>query len=62
MKKYYIYNLEQANFLLNKGIKPIEVGRGNKHIYILFPTTNEVEQAIDEWKHQGYMMKNNDIK
>ncbi len=61
-KKYYIYNLEQANFLLQKGITPCEVGKGHKHIYILFPTTKEVEQAIDEWKKQGFDMKNKHMK
>ncbi|NBI06626.1 hypothetical protein [Senegalia massiliensis] len=48
---YYIYHLEQVNWLLEQGLKPQRVGIG-KHgdYYALFERNQETEDIINRWK------------
>jgi hypothetical protein len=49
--EYYIYNLEQANWMLKQGCLPEEVGKGMKgDIYLKFPRIPEIEEVVDIWR------------
>lgn len=48
---YYIYNLEQANWMLEQGCIPEECGKGRLgDLYLKFPRTLEVEEIVNTWK------------
>lgn len=49
-KDFYIYNLEQANFFLQKGLVPIEVGLGTmKTMFVRFRRDDEAERVFTQW-------------
>ena len=50
-KPYYIYDLEQINWMLEQNCMPLEVGRGAKgEVYLIFPRTFEMESIVHKWK------------
>jgi len=51
---FYIYNLVQANFYISNGIKPLEVGKGNRgDIYLKFPRNEKSEEVFSRWIETG---------
>ena len=47
--KKYVYSAEQANFYLQNGIKPLEIGRGSKgDVYIVF-NYEEHKKMLPKW-------------
>ena len=50
---FYIYNFNQANFYMQSGIKPFEVGIGKKgEPYIKFKNTIELQAAFTKWMNR----------
>lgn len=49
--EYYIYDLEQCNWLLHQGCLPIKIGKGmSGDIYLKFPRIPDVEKKVSIWK------------
>lgn len=54
---YYIYNYEQANFLLQKGIIPVEFGKSNKgFMYLKFEKCEKTERVMNIWMGKSSKM------
>lgn len=50
-KYFYIYNYEQASFMVKEGLPVIDVGKGNKNdIYIKFLRDNDAENIFKKWR------------
>jgi hypothetical protein len=50
-RDFYIYNPVQANFFLQKGLVPVEIGIGkkNKKVFIKFIRDENSQIVFDEW-------------
>jgi len=60
---YYIYDLSQANWMLQQGLQPLEIGKGlSGDFYLKFPRTSEVEEKVGIWKLSKKILKSNTIK
>ncbi len=50
MNYFYIYNLSQARFFLRQGLRPIDIGIGNKkEVFIKFLRDEESEKVFTQW-------------
>lgn len=49
---YYIYNMQQADWLIKQKCPILGIGIGdkNKRIYVLFKRNLYTEQKVTEWK------------
>jgi hypothetical protein len=55
---FYCYNYQQSNFILQHGIAPVEIGRGNKgDIYVVFPRNEKFEEVFTKWIERGKEIK-----
>jgi uncharacterized protein (DUF1919 family) len=54
----YCYNPTQANYFLQNGLVPLEIGKGNKgDIYVLFSRSEKFEEIFSKWSQRGKEMK-----
>lgn len=50
-KYYYIYNFGQAKYIINNGIKIVDIGTGNKNdIFFKFNRDKKTEDIVNLWK------------
>ena len=55
IKDFFIYNCLQADFFLQHGLIPKQIGKGNKNdIYIRYTRNSKSEKVFDEWKEIKY--------
>lgn len=54
----YVYNLVQAQFFLDCGLRPVAVGRG-KHgdVFLRFKRDEATEEAFQRWRNFAREMK-----
>lgn len=53
MDYFYIYNIQQARFFLNKGLIPIDIGIGNrKEVFLKFIRDQKSEEIFFEWSNR----------
>lgn len=46
----YIYNMKQANFYIQQGLIPMEVGTGEKQdVYIKFKDSERLQEVFKKW-------------
>ncbi len=51
----YIYNLEQAKFFINNGLKVTHIGKGTRgDIFIKFVRDEECEKVFNMWMVRKY--------
>lgn len=56
MKTKMIFNLYQANLLIEHGAKVVGVGRGKRHkIYLLFEVTPHFEALMEKWDAREFL-------
>lgn len=54
-RDFYIYNLEQANWMIGQNCKVIGCGMGkDKDVYILFKRDSFTEEKVQAWKLRQY--------
>ena len=57
---YYIYDLEQINWMLQQGCLPLEIGKGlSGDLYLKFPRTPEIENKVHKWKLHNWKLEKN---
>lgn len=63
MKTYcWVYNLRQAQFLLDFGLKVVEIGVGSKgDVYHRFERNAEFERAFSEWRNNSPRYESSDL-
>jgi len=52
-RDFYIYNPAQANFFLQKGLVPVEIGKLKGSVYIKFLRNVKSEEVFGEWCNQN---------
>ncbi|UZW14340.1 hypothetical protein OSC52_00265 [Clostridium pasteurianum] len=51
----YIYNMEQANFYIQNGLVPVEVGTGaKKDVFLKFKDGEELQMVFKLWMERKY--------
>ena len=53
-KKYkYIYNIDQANYLIKQGCSPIGLNRhDNKNVFAVFVNNTKFQNAMQKWNEK----------
>ena len=47
---FYIYNIKQAQFFLQNGLMPVDVGMGvEKDVFIKFVRDEQAENVFNQW-------------
>lgn len=55
IKDFFIYNYLQADFFLQHGLIPKQIGKGNQDdIYVRYTRNEKSEKVFDEWKEIKY--------
>lgn len=50
MKYFYIYNVKQAQFFLQNGLMPVDVGIGTeKDVFVKFDRDEQAESIFSQW-------------
>lgn len=52
-RDFYIYNPVQANYFLQRGLIPVEIGKLKRSTYVRFKRDSYSEEVFTEWCMQG---------
>lgn len=55
-KFYYIYNLQQALYMIQHRIMPLDMRKGRDNVYVKFLRTPYAEEIVQEWADKGKEM------
>lgn len=49
MRHFFVYNLKQALFFIQRGLVPIDIGVNRRKVFHKFVRDEEAESVFSEW-------------